>query len=68
MGLRIKTSRGRSARRPQTNSSISGGVHQGFLLPAVDFDHGAVDEMGQRRRQIGDQIADLFGFGDPPQI
>src|SRR5580692_11601846 len=45
------------------SSAIAQPVHQHFVLAAVDFDHGAVDEEGEIRRKISDEIGDLFAFG-----
>src|ERR1700730_4238836 len=46
------------------SSAIAQPIHQHLVLAAVDLDHAAVDEEGQTRRQISDQIGDLFAFGD----
>ena len=50
---------GAGGHQPSRNASI-----RRLLLATVDLDHRAVDEMRQRRGEIGDQIGDLVAFGD----
>src|SRR5713226_153035 len=51
---------------PNRSSPVPHAVHQRFLLSAVDFDHGAVDEMHQRRGQHRDEVGDFLDLGDAP--
>src|ERR1700691_5124835 len=50
--------------RGRNESPIAHAVHQDFVLAAVDFDHGAVNEKGEVGGEIGDEVGDFVALGD----
>ena len=55
------------APEPHLPVLVAEAVHQRLVLPAVDFDHSAVDHVHQRRGQHHHEIGNLIDLGDPPE-